>query len=110
MPGVALSTIQSVIDEELDRLRQQPPELRELQRVVNQTEASFYRQMERVGSYRGKAEQLNAYHAAGGGPDYFAEDLARFTSLSPSDIQAAVEKWLPTTRRVELMVEPEARR
>jgi zinc protease len=110
MPGVALSTIQSVIDEELDRLRQQPPEVRELQRVVNQTEASFYRQMERVGSYRGKAEQLNAYHAAGGGPDYFAEDLARFTSLSPSDIQAAVEKWLPTTRRVELMVEPEARR
>ena len=30
------------------------------------------------------------YFVAGGGPDYFAEDLARYTSLSPSDVQAAV--------------------
>jgi zinc protease len=110
MPGVPLSTIQGVIDEELERLRQQAPEAHELQRAVNQTEASFYRQTERVGGYMGKAEQLNAYFAAGGGPDFFAEDLARYTSLSPSDIQAAVQRWLPATRRVELSVEPEARR
>jgi zinc protease len=110
MPGVPLSAIQTVIDEELARLRRDAPEPRELERAINQTEASFYRQMERVGSYRGKAEQLNAYFAAGGGPDFFAEDLARYTSLSPSDIQAAVVRWLPSDRRVELSVEPEAAR
>ncbi len=81
-----------------------------MQRAVNQIEASFYRRMERVGGFGGKADQLNAYYTAGGGPDYFAEDLARYTSLSPTDVQAAVVRWLPADRRVELIVEPEARR
>jgi zinc protease len=73
-------------------------------------EASFYRRMERIGGFGGKADQLNAYTFAGGGPDYFAEDLARYTSLSPSDIRSAAQQWLPADRRVELVVEPEARR
>ena len=66
--------------------------------------------MERVGGFGGKANQLNAYYFAGAGPDYFAEDLARYTSLSPSDVQAAVLRWLPPDRRVELIVEPEAQK
>jgi zinc protease len=110
MPGVSLASIQTAVDEELARLRREPPSPRELQRAVNQAEAAFYRQMERIGSYRGKADQLNAYLAAGGGPDFFAEDLARYTSLSVSDIQVAVTRWLPADARVELLVEPEARR
>lgn len=109
-PGVTPAAIQTVIDEELARLRREPPTTRELQRAVNQIEASFYRQMERVGSYRGKANQLNEYLAATGNPDFFAEDLARYTSLSPSDIQAAAVSWLPADRRVELTVQPEATR
>ena len=74
--------------------------------VLNQIEASFYRGMERVGGFGGKADQLNAYYFAGGGPDFYAEDLARYMSLSPTDIQAAVRRWLPPDRRVELIVEP----
>ncbi len=109
-PGKSIADIQKVIDEELDRLRREQPEARELQRAVNQIEASFYRGMERVGGFGGKADQLNAYYTAGGGPDYFAEDLARYTSLSPSDVQAAVVGWLPASHRVELIVEPESKR
>ena len=106
-PGKSIADIQKAIDEELDRLRREPPTARELERAINQTEAAFYRRMERVGSFGGKADQLNGYYVAGGGPDYFAEDLARYTSLSPSDVQAAVVGWLPAGRRVELVVEPE---
>ena len=62
--------------------------------------------MERVGGFGGTADQLNSYFVAGGGPDYFAEDLARYTSLSPSDVQAAIIDWLPPDRRVELVVLP----
>ena len=109
-PGHTIDEIQKAIDEELDRLRRQPPEGREVQRAINQIEASFYRGMERVGGFGGKADQLNAYFVAGGGPDYFAEDLARYTSLAPSDVQAAIVTWLPRDRRVELIVEPETRR
>ncbi len=109
-PGKTLAEIQMVIDEEIDRLRREPPDAREVERAVNQIEASFYRRMERVGGFGGKADQLNAYYTAGGSPDYFAEDLARYTSLSPADVQAAVVRWLPADRRVELLVEPEGRR
>ena len=109
-PDRAMSDIQKAIDEELDRLRREPPSARELQRVINQIEASFYRGMERVGGFGGKADQMNAYYFAGGGPDYFAEDLARYTSLTPADVQAAVLRWLPSDRRVELIVEPEAQK
>ena len=105
-PGHTADELQKAIDEELTRVRKDPPDVREVQRAVNQVEASFYRRMERVGSFGGKADQLNAYFTAGGGPDYFAEDLARYTSLAPSDIQSAAVEWLPADRRVELTVLP----
>ena len=106
--GHTVEELQKAIDEEVDRLRRAPPEAREVQRALNQVEASFYRAMERVGGFGGKADQLNAYYFSGGGPDFFAEDLARYTSLTPGDVQAAVLKWLPRDRRVELVVLPEA--
>jgi zinc protease len=107
--GRTAAELQKAIDDEIDRLRREPPDAREMQRALNQIEASFYRRMERIGGFSGKAEQLNAYYFAGGGPDFFAEDLARYTSLTPSDVQAAVVRWLPRERRVELVVEPEAK-
>jgi zinc protease len=108
--GHTAEELKTVIDEELDRLRRDGPDPREVQRAINQMEASFYERMEKVGGFGGKADQLNAYKFAGGGPDYFAEDLARYTSLSAADIQSAAVQWLPADRRVELVVEPGERR
>jgi zinc protease len=105
--GHGADEMQKAIDEELERLRHDPPDAREVQRALNEIEASFYRQMERVGGFNGKAEQMNAYYFAGGDPDFFAEDLARYRSLTPSDVQAAIRRWLPADRRVELVVVPE---
>ena len=106
-PGHTVENIQKAIDEEMERLRREPPDVREVERAINEIEASFYRQMERVGGFSGKAEQLNAYYFNGGNPDFFAEDLARYKSLSPADVQAAIRRWLPAERRVELVVAPE---
>jgi zinc protease len=89
-PGRTIAEVQTAVDEEIQKLRREPPALREVQRSINQIESSFYQRMERVGSYRGRADQLNAYYFAGGDPDFFAEDLARYTSLAPDDVQAAV--------------------
>jgi zinc protease len=109
-PGHTLAEIQAAIDDELQRLSVDPPDGREVERAIHQIEASFYRRMERVGSYRGLADQLNGYYFAGGNPDFFAEDLARYTSLAPDDVQAAIVRWLPAGRRVELSVVPESAR
>jgi zinc protease len=103
-PGQSLENIRAVIDEEIDALRQAPPEAREMTRALNQIEASFYRRMERTGSFGGKADQLNGYYVATGMPDYFEEDLARYRGISPDDVQAAVSRYLPKDRRVELTV------
>ena len=105
-PGQSLDKIQAVIDEELDKLRAAPPEPREMQRALNQIEANFYRGMERVGGFGGKANQLNSYYKSAGTPDYFQKDLDRYRAVTPADIKAAVEKYLPKDRRVELSVLP----
>jgi zinc protease len=109
-PGHTAAEMQKAIDEEVARLQREPPDAREVERALNQIEASFYRSMERVGGFDGKADQLNDYSAFGGGPDFFAEDLARYTTLTPADVQAAAFEWLPAGRRVELVVEPEEAR
>jgi zinc protease len=109
-PGHTVAELQAAIDDEIGRLKREPPSAREVQRALNQIEASFYRRMERVGGFGGKADQLNSYFVAGGGPDFFAEDLARYMSLSPADVQAAAVQWLPADRRVELVVEPEEKK
>jgi zinc protease len=105
-PGQSLDKIQAVIDEELDKLRTTAPEPREITRALNQIEANFYRSMERVGGFGGKANQLNSYYKAAGTPDYFQKDLDRYRALTPADIKAAIEKYLPKDRRVELSVVP----
>ena len=78
--------------------------------MLNQTEASFFSRMERVGGFGGKADQLNAYSSHAGNPDYFAEDLARYHALQPNDIQAAVRRWLLPDNRLELSVVPAQKR
>jgi zinc protease len=106
-PGHTVAEVQKVVDEEIARLQSEEPTAHELERSVNQIEASFYNRMERVGGFGGKADQINSYFSETGDPDFFNEDLARYRALSPSDIRAAAARFLPMNRRVELTVEPE---
>src|SRR4051812_28223364 len=106
-PGHTVAELQKVIDEEIRKLQREPPSAHELERSVNQVEASFFNRMERVGGFGGKADQLNAYYTATGDPDWFNEDLARYRALSVGDLTAAAARFLPLDKRVELIVEPE---
>jgi zinc protease len=106
-PGHTAAELQKVIDEELQKLQRDGPTLHELERSVNQIEASFYNRMERVGGFGGKADQINAYFTDTGDPDWFNDDLGRYRALTPSNIGAAARQFLPLGARVELVVEPE---
>ena len=105
-PAMTLDKLQAVIDEELDKLRAAPPEAREMTRALNQIEANFFRAMERVGGFGGKADQLNAYYKSTGTPDYFAKDLERYRAVTAADVKAAVKQYLPKDRRIEFSVVP----
>jgi zinc protease len=104
-PGHTVAEVLAVIDEELARVQQEAPTAHEVERAINQFEASFYNRMENVS---GVADQLNGYFARTGNPDWFNEDLARYRALSPSSIRAAAARFLPRDRRVELTVIPES--
>jgi len=105
-PEQVLAKIKAIIDEEIEKLKQSPPDVREVQRVLNGVESGFLNSMQQSSS---KADQMNAYYFATGNPDYFQEDLARYLALQPNDIQAAAKKWLPADRRLELSVHPKGK-
>src|SRR5262252_6290774 len=106
-PGHTADELLKVIDEEVVKLQTTAPSAHDVERSLNQIESSFFKRMEQVGGFGGKADQLNAYFFATGNPDYFNEDLSRYRSMSPSDVRAAAAQFLPLDRRVELTVLPE---
>ena len=108
-PGHGLRELETVVQEELDRLRREPPAEREVARVVNQIEAGFLDRLEQIGGFGGKADQLNAYYFRTGNPDWFNEDLARYRALAPADISAAARRWLRDDARVILSIVPQGR-
>ena len=98
-----------MIDEELDKLRAHAARAARNARARSiRSKRTSIGSMERVGGFGGKANQLNAYYTgrrhAGLLPEG-SRSLSR--ALTPADIKAAVEKYLPKDRRVELSVVPE---
>ncbi len=104
--GHSLSELEKAIAEEIAKIKNEPPATRELERAVNQIESAFYSALERVGGFGGKADRLNLYEFYTGRPDYFAEDLARYTSLDPRDLQSAARAYLKDDARLVLSVVP----
>jgi zinc protease len=101
--GVPLSELERVILEEIERVKREAPEPRELERIVNQYEVSFLERLELVSA---KADQLNAYLFYTGEPDYFNQDLERFRRLQPEHLSAVARQYLDPDRRIVLSVVP----
>jgi hypothetical protein len=76
-------------------------------RVLNQTEALFYRR-HGTAPPASVARPISSTGStlATGMPDFFEEESARYRALSPTDLQSAAARYLPATRRVELSVVP----
>jgi zinc protease len=106
--GHDLVELETVVQEEIERLVREGPTEREVQRAINQYEAAFLDGLERIGGFGGKADRLNGYLFSTGNPDWFQEDLMRYRALEPSDIQAAATTYLDE-HRVILSVVPEGR-
>jgi zinc protease len=105
--GHTLAEIEKVIQEEIDKIKNEVPSKREVDRAVNQYESSFINRLERVS---GKTDQLNAYFTATGNPDYFNEDLARYKAIDPDDVRACVQTYLRNDGRVVLSVVPKGKK
>ncbi len=107
--GHTLDELKNVIQEEINKIKTEPPTERELQRAVNQTESEFLDRLESVGGFGGKADLLNHYFYYTGNPDYFNEDLNRYKGINANDIRAMAQTYLPDNGRVILSVVPKGK-
>ncbi len=108
--GHTLAEIEAAIQEEIDRLRREPPSRRELERAVNQYQAWYLAALESVGGFGGKAALMNGYYAATGNPDYFQEDLSRYLAIGPDDVRTAAAAYLRDDARFIMSIVPEGQR
>jgi zinc protease len=102
--------LEKIVREEINKIKNETPSLREIQRAVNQYEVSFLMRMERVGGFGGKADLLNDYYVETGNPDYFNEDLARYKALTPDDIQSIAQTYLRDDGDVVLSIVPQGKK
>lgn len=102
-PGVDLSRIEEIVDEELARLLEEPPTEREIQRARNNFEASFIQGMQ---TNLNRADRLNAYATYTGDPAFLVEDFRRYGAVTAAGVQDVVRRYLGA-ERVVLSVVPE---
>ncbi len=105
--GVTLAQLENVIQEEIDKIKNEAPVERELTRAINQIESQFIAGIESAGR---KADQMNQYYFYTGNPDYFNEDLQRYKAISTTDISSAARKYLPNDARVIMSIVPEGKK
>ena len=91
---------------ELERIKTEPVDMRELQRVWNQNEASLVRAL---GSNMGLAFRVGFYAAMRGDWRALLTDMERLKQVTPEDIMRVAEKYLTEENRtVAWLVETES--
>jgi predicted Zn-dependent peptidase len=93
-----------VIDEELAKLRSQPPAGAEVDRARTGFESDVIFRIERMSQ---RADLFNHFQQVLGDPGYFPKDIERYRSQSPADVQKAAQTWLPADKRVVVVVTPD---
>ena len=106
MQGHTLAEIEKVVDDELDKLRAQPPTTEEIERARNQVKTDLLRGMEPLS---GLATRLLYYDVFAGEPGYLRRDLERYDTATPESLGTWTKKILSKNARVVVTVEPNAK-
>ena len=104
--GHTLEEIQEVVEREIERLRSEPPTRHEILRAKNRIEAQHVRQLEKIGGFGGRADQLNYYNVHRGDPEIINSDITRYLQTNGDDIVRVANSTLGSSR-VNLAVLPE---
>ena len=105
-PGHTLEEIEDLVHAELDRVRREPPHEVELTRARNRIESEHIRQLERIGGFGGRADQLNYYNTLAGDPGVINTDVDRYMAVTAEDVQRVALATLESDY-VRLSVQPE---
>ena len=105
-PGQSMTTIDKIVQEELQKVMNEQISDRELKRVQNSFKSRF---LNDLSSVLGKSDILNAYNYMAGNPDYVQQDAARYEAVTKADVQRVAKSYL-SRHKVVLTVVPEGKR
>ncbi|QYJ07985.1 M16 family metallopeptidase [Qipengyuania flava] len=77
----------------------------EVRRAATSSVADTIRGLEQVGGFGGKAVTLAQGEVLADAPDFYAKQFEVLSSLTPADVQAAMQRWL-TRPSMTLVLEP----
>jgi zinc protease len=92
--GVDLRVVDTAVQEELDRLRQDGPTERELNRLKTQAYAGFVRGIERIGGFGGKSDILATSQTYAGNPHAYKARLRNLETATTEGLTETVRNWL----------------
>jgi zinc protease len=103
-PGVSQEEIEREIDLEIERLKEEKPTPREVQRAKNTIETSFWRTVEDLGE---RADLLNRYQFYYNNPGAIGKDRSRYEAVTPASVQRWAQEALKPDARLILRVVPD---
>jgi len=106
-PNNSLETIQDELLKSLEEIKSHPPTEKEMMRAQNRIENYHIRQLEKLGGFGGKADQLNMYNVMAGNPDLINHDIARYRETTGDDVSNAAK--LLGDHRINLKVLPKSK-
>ena len=103
LQGHTLTELETVINQELEKLRAQPAEAAELERARNGIKTDLVRGLDTL---QGLAGHLLSYDVFAGDPAYIGRDLGRYEAATPEGLQKWAAQILGNKARVTIAVEP----
>lgn len=98
-PGHTVEELEAVVDEELERYRNEGPTGAEVERARNVLETRIMSALQLLGGFGGVADQLNHYNHYVGTPDYLTQDIMRYRSVTPESARRFAQRYLPKNAR-----------
>ena len=101
-PGVDRARVEAIINEEIQKVIDNPVDAAELNRMVVSAKTNFVWRLETVA---GRADQLQFFNHYTGDPGYLTTYAQRLDNLTPASLQAAAKQWL-SAPRIEVITVP----
>ncbi len=90
-PGTSIEDIYSDIQESLRHISDMPPSDEEMKKAHNRIVMYHISQLEKIGGFGGKADQLNHFNVMAGDPSLIENDVERYTKVSAQDVSKAAQ-------------------
>ncbi len=100
-PKQSVKEVEKIINEEIEKLKKNPPSADEIARAVNGFESRFVFGLQTV---LGKADQMNGNLVFQNNPNTFQADLDKYRNVKPEDVVRVANKYLGKDRLVMTFV------